>query len=104
MFRFKFGEEVKEINRENIREGNSSGSEKGMSTTKGSRYGGSSTTIWSEDRLCNREVEKIRKWVGEKKREERRENIVLRGVVCTTGRSGKDEGKKQGMDKKMDKG
>jgi len=30
-------------------------------------------TIWSEDRLCNKEVEKVRKWVNERERERDRE-------------------------------
>jgi len=33
-----------------------------------------------EDRLSCREVNKIRRWVNEKERLERRDNTVLRGV------------------------
>jgi len=47
---------------------------------KGSRTG-SMGTIWSEDRLSNKEVEKVRKWVKEKEREERKGNIILREVT-----------------------
>jgi len=51
---------------------------KGVSR-EGSRYA-SSGTIWSEDRLSSREVERVRKWVNERDREERKDNIVIRGV------------------------
>jgi len=40
----------------------------------------SSGTVWSEDRLSSKEVEKIRKWVGEKERINRKENIVLKEI------------------------
>jgi len=79
--RVKLGEEEEGRSRESVMEKYSSESEKGISLSKGSRYGGSSGTLWSEDRLSNREVDKIRKWVNEQERLERRENIVMRGVV-----------------------
>jgi len=41
--------------------------------------------VWSEDRLSSREVDKIRKWVNEKERLERKENVVLRGVDMPNG-------------------
>jgi len=74
-------EEDDEISEVRTRERSSSKSERGISWSKGSRNYGSSGTVWSEDRLSNREVDKIRKWVNEKERLERKENIVLRGVV-----------------------
>jgi len=46
---------------------------------EGSGYG-STGTIWSEDRLSSREVERVRKWVNEREREGRKENVVIRGV------------------------
>jgi len=39
------------------------------------------STNWSEDRLSNKEVVKVRKWVKEREREERKDNIILRGVT-----------------------
>jgi len=63
-----------------VREESGSDSERGVTLSRGSRNYGSGT-MWSEDRLSSREVNKIRKWVNEKKRLERKRNIVLRGVV-----------------------
>jgi len=73
------GEEV--VSEARAGEGSGNESERGLSWSKGSRNYGSTTTMWSEDRLSSREVDKIRKWVNEKERMDRKENIVLRGVV-----------------------
>jgi len=91
MVKYRLGEEVEVTSQDSVREGHSCGSERGESVSKGSRYGGSTGTIWSEDRLSNREVEKIRKWVSEKERMVRRENIVLRGIALPRGGNGKGE-------------
>jgi len=63
---------------ERAREGSGSESKRGTTMIRGSRNCGSSGTVWSEDRLSSKEVDKIRKWVNEKERLERRGNIVLR--------------------------
>jgi len=47
------------------------------SSREGSRYG-STGTIWSEDRLSIKEIKKVRRWVNEREREERKDNIVIR--------------------------
>jgi len=50
-----------------------------FTSREGSGYE-SSGTVWSEDRLNSKEVEKIRTWMGEKERIDRKENIVLKGI------------------------
>jgi len=37
--------------------------------------------VRSEDRLTSKEVKKIRKWVREKERLDRKGNIVLKGII-----------------------
>jgi len=59
-----------------------------FSSREGSGYE-SSSTIWSEDRLSNKEVEKIRKWVGEKERREERECYIERDKNAGKYRKGK---------------
>lgn len=43
----------------------------------------------SEDRLSNREVGKIKKWMMEKERDDRRYNIVIKGIKVEEGKEGK---------------
>jgi len=75
--RFKEYEEKEE--REE-RENNKVRNERMVFTTREGNGYESSGTVWSEDRLCSKEVEKIRKWVGEKERIDRKENIVLKEI------------------------
>jgi len=49
--------------------------------SRGDNRIGSTCTIWSEDRLSNKEVENVRKWVIERERKERNDNIILRGIT-----------------------
>lgn len=78
-------------------EGTSESGESGKSRGK-SRAGSSrSSYVGSEvsaDRLSIREVEKLRKWVGEKERRERRNNIVIKGVDLDKVRKDMKEGGK----------
>jgi len=84
--RLRIREEEGESSEVRIREGTDSESEReGTWSRGGSRIFGSSGTVWSEDRLSSREVDKIRKWVNEKERSERKSNIVLRGVEMPSG-------------------
>jgi len=76
---WQIGEDEEELSETRAREGTESESERETAWSRGSRRG-SMSSGWSEDRLSNREVDKIRKMVTEKEREERRCNIVLRGV------------------------
>jgi len=62
------GEEEKVVSEVRTREDSSSEDERGLSWSKGSRNYDSTGTMWSEDRLSSREVDKIRKWVNEKER------------------------------------
>lgn len=45
----------------------------------------------SEDRLSTREVEKFKKWIVDKDREERRNNIVIKGMRITEGENCRGE-------------
>jgi len=105
--RIQIREEEDETSEIRTREGSGSDSERGITWSRGSRNYGSSGTVWSEDRLSSRKVDKIRKWVNEKERLERKGNIVrrvegtLRGVVMKRNREKK--GKRKGMDKRTNK-
>jgi len=57
--------------------GESRSQRRAFSSREGSRYE-SLGTVWSEDRLSSKEVEKIRKWVEEKERTE--ERVYTRAV------------------------
>jgi len=52
---------------------------------------GSRDSSRSEDKLSIREVEKVRRWVNEREREERKSNIILRGVTIPAEVEGKRE-------------
>jgi len=83
-------EESISTSEENTRRGVRGEREAGPSR-EGSRIGsriGSTSSIWSEDRLSNKEVGKVRKWVNEREREERKDNIILRGVTIPETEAG----------------
>ncbi|KYN50453.1 hypothetical protein ALC57_00090 [Trachymyrmex cornetzi] len=60
-------------------EAGDSGKSRGGSGT-GSCWGSRGCSDISEDRLSIREVGKLRKWMSDKEKRERRNNIVLKGV------------------------
>jgi len=70
-----------------------SGSEREEERYRDSSRTRSTDTNWSEDRLSNREVGRIRRWVNEREREERRSNIIIRGIKMPEEVEG--EGKKR---------
>lgn len=56
-----------------------------------SSWGGSVYTDISEDRLSFREVGKLKKWIVDKEKEERRNNIVIKGMRITGGENCRGE-------------
>lgn len=54
-----------------------------MSIRNSCSYGLFHRSDISENRLSNKEINKLKKWVKEKEKEERRNNIVFKGINGT---------------------
>jgi len=93
MVRWEEGERDIEEGRNEESEEKGSGSEKERERHRDISKTRSTDTNWSEDRLSNREVERIRKWVSEREREERKSNIIIRGIKMPE--EVEEEGKKR---------
>jgi len=76
---WQLGEEEGEFSETRSREGLGYESERETIGSRGSRRR-SMSSGWSDDRLSSREVDKVRKMVTEKEREERKCNIIIRGL------------------------
>ena len=78
-------------------------SERGSSSASRISRWGSIRSIGSDDRFSDREVNKLKRWMHEKEREERSNNIVIRGMGRRREELEKEEDKNTWIEKFLEK-